>query len=59
MVKRGKQESPPTDEKRMSHLVSYRRAQPNCQPDYAYSAYRSTVRRAPKLPLIVLPHTLS
>ncbi len=59
MAKTEKPESTPTEEKRMSRLVPYRRAQPNCQPDYAYSAYRSTLRRAPKLPLIVLPHTLS
>jgi protocatechuate 3,4-dioxygenase, beta subunit len=43
----------------MSRVVPYRRPQPGSQPEYAYSHYRSTLRRAPKKPLIVLPHTLS
>jgi len=29
------------------------------QPGYLHEAYRSTVRRAPSLPPIPLPHTLS
>jgi len=38
---------------------AYRRPDPNTQPPYLYPAYRSTTRRAPTKPLIVLPHTLS
>jgi protocatechuate 3,4-dioxygenase, beta subunit len=37
----------------------YRRPQANIQPPYLYPPYRSTMRRAPTQPLIVLPHTLS
>lgn len=36
---------------------SYRR--PTCHPPYRYEAYRSTLLRAPRRPLVVLPHTLS
>lgn len=43
----------------MSRVVPYRRAQAGSQPEYVYADYRSTLRRAPKKPLIVLPHTLS
>jgi protocatechuate 3,4-dioxygenase beta subunit len=32
---------------------------PGSQPEYLSPAYRSSVRRAPSQPLIVLPHTLS
>ena len=37
----------------------YRRPEPGTQPDYLYPSYRSTLRRAPTKPLILLPHTLS
>ena len=37
----------------------FRRPDPSCHPPYASDAYRSTVQRAPRRPLIVLPHTLS
>jgi len=37
----------------------YRRPEPGSQPGYAYPQYRSTIRRAPSKPLILLPHTLS
>jgi protocatechuate 3,4-dioxygenase beta subunit len=40
-------------------LRPYRRPEPDSQPCYAYPQYRSTIRRAPSKPLIVLPHTLS
>lgn len=40
-------------------IRAYRRPDPNTQPPYLYPAYRSTTRRAPTMPLIVLPHTLS
>lgn len=35
------------------------RAYPSDFPPYLYEAYRSTVRRAPRQPLIAVPHTLS
>jgi protocatechuate 3,4-dioxygenase beta subunit len=41
------------------NIRAYRRPDPNTQPPYLYPAYRSTTRRAPTKPLIVLPHTLS
>ncbi len=40
-------------------LISYRRPLPGTQPDNNYPQYRSTVRRAPSRPPILLPHTLS
>jgi len=40
-------------------VVPYRRHDPNFQPPSLYAPYRSTVLRAPRKPLIVLPHTLS
>ena len=43
----------------ISRVVPYRRPQAGSQPEYAYPGYRSTLRRAPQKPLIVLPHTLS
>jgi protocatechuate 3,4-dioxygenase beta subunit len=39
--------------------MPYNRLDPQCQPDYQCEAYRSTLRRAPSKPLIVLPHTLT
>jgi len=41
------------------NVRGYRRPEPGTQPDYLYPAYRSTTRRAPTKPLILLPHTLS
>jgi protocatechuate 3,4-dioxygenase beta subunit len=38
---------------------AYRRPVPGTQPDYLYPPYRSTTRRAPTKPLVVLPHTLT
>jgi protocatechuate 3,4-dioxygenase beta subunit len=37
----------------------YHRPDPAGQPDYLYEPYRSTILRAPRQPLIVLPETLS
>jgi protocatechuate 3,4-dioxygenase, beta subunit len=37
----------------------YRRLDPQSQPPTLYPPYRSSVLRAPRQPLIVLPHTLS
>jgi protocatechuate 3,4-dioxygenase beta subunit len=39
-------------------VTGYRR-EPDAHPPYLYPDYRSTVLRAPKRPLILLPHTLS
>jgi protocatechuate 3,4-dioxygenase, beta subunit len=41
------------------NIRGYRRPDSSTQPPYLYPAYRSTTRRAPTKPLIVLPHTLS
>ena len=43
----------------MKDPAPYRRPYPNTQPDYLFPNYASTVKRAPKEPLVVLPHTLS
>ncbi|HET7208849.1 MAG TPA: protocatechuate 3,4-dioxygenase subunit beta [Terriglobales bacterium] len=40
-------------------LAPYRSPDGGSQPEYLYPAYRATLRRAPRKPLIVLPHTLS
>src|ERR1700682_1894 len=43
----------------MSGITGYRRPYFNTQPPYLYPAYRSTLKRAPTQPLVLLPHTLS
>jgi protocatechuate 3,4-dioxygenase, beta subunit len=43
----------------MIKIISYRRHDPNGQPASLYPAYRATGQRAPRQPLIFLPHTLS
>lgn len=43
----------------MKNPAPYRRPYPNTQPEYLFPKYASTVKRAPKEPLVVLPHTLS
>jgi protocatechuate 3,4-dioxygenase beta subunit len=43
----------------MKNPAPYRRPYRDTQPDYLYSPYASTVKRAPAQPLVVLPHTLS
>lgn len=43
----------------MKDPAPYRRPYPNTQPEYLFPKYASTVKRAPKQPLVVLPHTLS
>ncbi len=40
-------------------MTPYRRPDPETRPGYLYEPYKSTVRRAPAKPLILLPHTLS
>jgi protocatechuate 3,4-dioxygenase beta subunit len=43
----------------MSDVVGYRRPYFNTQPSYLFPGYRSTIKRAPTRPLVLLPHTLS
>ena len=43
----------------VSSIPPYRRPDPTTQTTLLWDAYRSTVRRTPRKPLIVLPHTLS
>jgi protocatechuate 3,4-dioxygenase beta subunit len=43
----------------MSKVIPYRRHDSESQPLSLYPAYQATVQRAPRLPLIVFPHTLS
>jgi protocatechuate 3,4-dioxygenase beta subunit len=46
-------------EGKLFKTVPYRRHDPASQPPSLYEPYRSTVRRAPRRPLVLLPHTLS
>ncbi len=43
----------------MKGSAPYRRPYADTQPEYLFPKYASTVKRAPREPLIVLPHTLS
>jgi protocatechuate 3,4-dioxygenase, beta subunit len=43
----------------MSKVIPYRRHDPESQPASLYPPYQATVQRAPRLPLVFLPHTLS
>jgi protocatechuate 3,4-dioxygenase beta subunit len=43
----------------MNDVVGYRRPYFDTQPDYLYPPYRSTIKRSPSKPLVMLPHTLS
>lgn len=43
----------------MTEIRPYRRPYFNTQPEYLYPPYRSTVKRAPTRPLVLLPQTLS
>src|SRR5258708_141876 len=43
----------------MAKVLPNRRHDANSQPSSLYDPYRATVLRAPRKPLIVLPHTLS
>jgi protocatechuate 3,4-dioxygenase beta subunit len=43
----------------MLKVTPYRRHDPSSQPTPLYPAYRGTVLRTPRQPLILLPHTLS
>jgi len=42
-----------------SIVTPYNRPEPGSQPPMPYEPYKSTVRRSPSKPLILLPHTLS
>ena len=46
-------------EKALSTAAGYRRPHFESQPPYLYPPYRSTLKRSPSRPLVVLPHTLS
>ena len=48
-----------TREQTTIKVTPYRRHDPRSQPASLYPAYRATVQRAPRQPLIVLPQTLS
>jgi protocatechuate 3,4-dioxygenase, beta subunit len=43
----------------MKTVAPYRRPYVHTQPEYLFPNYASTVKRAPREPLVVLPHTLS
>jgi protocatechuate 3,4-dioxygenase beta subunit len=43
----------------MSQPTSYLREQTEGQPDYLYPDYKSTIKRSPSQPLLVIPHTIS
>ncbi|HSK44831.1 MAG TPA: protocatechuate 3,4-dioxygenase subunit beta, partial [Candidatus Binatia bacterium] len=43
----------------MMKIRPYRRHDPRSQPASLYEPYRSSIRRAPRQPLVLLPHTLS
>jgi protocatechuate 3,4-dioxygenase beta subunit len=43
----------------MKDPAPYRRLKAGTQPAYRSPGYKSTLKRAPKQPLVVLPHTLS
>ena len=43
----------------MSNVNPYRKSYFSTQPDYLHPAYRSTLKRAPLLPLVQMPQTLS
>ena len=41
----------------MKNLPPYRRPYRNTQPEHLFPAYASTVKRAPRAPLVVLPQS--
>jgi protocatechuate 3,4-dioxygenase, beta subunit len=43
----------------MSDVVGYRRPDPGTQPNHLYPPYASSLKRAPSMPLVYMPHTLS
>lgn len=49
----------PKEEGLVTGVTGYRRPYFDTQPPYLYPGYRSTVKRSPTRPLILLPHTLT
>jgi hypothetical protein len=47
------------EEQSMSKVLGYRRPYFDTQPALLYPGYRSTIKRAPSKPLVLLPHTIS
>src|SRR5262245_42564466 len=43
----------------MADIIGYNREEKSAQPSSLYMPYKSTEFRAPKKPLVILPHTLS
>ena len=43
----------------MSEATGYHRPPPGSQPEYLHPPYASSVKRSPRQPLVLLPHTLS
>jgi len=43
----------------LSRLSGYRRPRPGTQPEYLHPPYKSSVKRAPAQPLVMLPHGLT
>ena len=50
---------PPATAGKAARVIPYRRHEEQSQPPYLHEAYRGTILRSPRKPLIVLPHTLS
>jgi protocatechuate 3,4-dioxygenase beta subunit len=49
----------PLEDRTVTGVTGYRRPYFASQPPYLYPGYRSTVKRSPSRPLVLLPHTLS
>jgi protocatechuate 3,4-dioxygenase beta subunit len=49
----------PKEEQVVTSIIGYRRPYFDTQPAYLYPGYRSTVKRSPSRPLVLLPHTLT
>jgi protocatechuate 3,4-dioxygenase beta subunit len=43
----------------MDDVAGYRRPYPDTQPEYLYAPYASTIKRSPRMPLVLLPQTLT
>ncbi len=49
----------PKEEQVVTSITGYRRPYFDTQPAYLYPGYRSTIKRSPSRPLVLLPHTLT
>ena len=49
----------PLENRTLTDVTGYRRPYFASQPPYLYPGYRSTAKRSPSQPLVLLPHTLS